>query len=202
MADDILKSFLISLGYREDEASKRRFMEGLKKAEVAVAGLAAGLTAMATAAATAALKVAGAFEGLSYASQKAGATVQNLKGLSYAVSQLGGSYQAPLPPWRRSPKQMRTNPGYEGLVRSLGVATRQNGKLRETTDILADLGKVFGRQPYYQGYHYAQTLGIDEDTFRRSAITATSSSGSRKSTIAPPDRSASIRMTLAGAAPI
>ncbi|TNC05522.1 hypothetical protein FF100_35555 [Methylobacterium terricola] len=166
MADDILKQFLISIGYREDEASKKRFMEGLKKAELAVAGLATGLTAMATAATVAALKVAGAFEGLSYVSQKAGASINNLKGLAYAVSQLGGSYQGALASVEAFAKQMRTNPGYEGLVRSLGVATRQNGKLRETTDILSDLGEVFRKQSYHIGYTYAQTLGIDEDTFR------------------------------------
>lgn len=51
-------------------------------------------------------------------------------------------------------------------MRSLGVATRQNGKLRETTDILSDLGEVFRKQSYHIGYTYAQTLGIDEDTFR------------------------------------
>lgn len=114
MADDILKQFLISIGYREDEASKKRFMEGLKKAELAVAGLATGLTAMATAATVAALKVAGAFEGLSYVSQKAGASINNLKGLAYAVSQLGGSYQGALASVEAFAKQMRTNPGYEG----------------------------------------------------------------------------------------
>ncbi len=114
MADDILKQFMVAIGYRQDEASQKRFMDGVKKAELAVAGLATGLTAMATAATVAALKVAGAFEGLSYASQKAGSTIQNLKGLSYAVSQLGGTYEGAMASVEAFAKQMRTNPGYEG----------------------------------------------------------------------------------------
>ncbi|TGD96203.1 hypothetical protein [Methylobacterium nonmethylotrophicum] len=165
MADDILKSFLISIGYREDEASKRRFLDGIAKAEKAVASLSLALAAAATAAA-AAVKMAASFEDLFYASQRTGASINNLRGLAYAVSQLGGSYGAAVGSLEAFAKNIRTNPGYESMARKLGVATRENGRLRDTVDILTDLGKVFKGQRYEIAYQYASALGLDEKTFQ------------------------------------
>ncbi|TNC10414.1 hypothetical protein FF100_22340 [Methylobacterium terricola] len=166
MADDILKQFMFSIEFKTDEASQKKMMTALAGASKAIEAVSEALAAMAAAAAVAAIKLAGSFEGLSYASQKAGTTVQNLKGLAYAVSQLGGTYEGAKASVEAFARQMRANPGYEGLVKSLGVATRENGKLRETTDIFRDLGEVFRKKPYHIGFTYAQSLGIDEESFR------------------------------------
>lgn len=166
MADDVLKSFLVAIGYKEDEASKRRFIDGLAKAEKAVASLSLALAAAATAATAAAVKMAASFEDLFYASQRTGASINNLRGLAYAVSQLGGSYGGAVQSLEAFAKNVRTNPGYESMARKLGVATRENGKLRDTVDILTDLGKVFKGQRYEVAYQYATALGLDERTFQ------------------------------------
>ena len=90
----------------------------------------------------------------------------HLRGLAYAVSQLGGSYGGAVQSLEAFAKNIRTNPGYESMARKLGVATRENGKLRDTVDILTDLGRVFKGQRYEIAYQYAQALGLDEKTFQ------------------------------------
>jgi hypothetical protein len=62
---------------------------------------------------------------------------------------------------------MRSNPGGERFIRSLGVETRAaNGELRDTADILSDLEKRFQSMPYYAAKVRAGMLGIDERTLQ------------------------------------
>ncbi|MEK6319886.1 MAG: glucosaminidase, partial [Burkholderia gladioli] len=59
---------------------------------------------------------------------------------------------------------MRNNPAGESYIASLGVQTRDaNGHLRDTVDIVNDIGKAMAKQPVWRGAQYAQQLGIDEN---------------------------------------
>lgn len=93
-------------------------------------------------------KVARSFDSLYWASQRTGASVQNIRALSYAVSQLGGSYDGTRSAIEAFGQHLRSNPGYSSMLRSLGIATTENGKMRDQVDILRDLGKVLSTKSY------------------------------------------------------
>lgn len=164
MADqDVIKEFLVSLGFDLDTTSQRRFVEGVAQATKLVTGLSGALAAL-VAATTAA---AAGMEKLYFVSQRTGASVAGIRSLEYAVTNLGGSAEEALGSIEGIAKFMRSNPGGEGFIKALGVGTRDtSGKLRDTVDILADLGKQFAAMPYYQASKRAQLLGIDEKTLQ------------------------------------
>lgn len=162
---ETIKEFLVSLGYQVDGASESKFKNSVATATKGAVALGLSLTAAATAVSAAVTKIAAGFDEMFFMSQRAGASVQNIKGLSYAVSQLGGSYQGALASIESFAQKMRSNPGYESLVKSLGVATRENGRLRETTAIVQDLAKALSKKPQYVALQYLEALGIDERTY-------------------------------------
>ncbi|MGO4287980.1 phage tail tip lysozyme, partial [Bosea sp. TAB14] len=162
---ETIREFLVSLGYQVDGASESKFKNSVATATKGAVALGLSLTAAATAVSAAVTKIAAGFDEMFFMSQRAGASVQNIKGLSYAVSQLGGSYQGALASIESFAQKMRSNPGYESLVKSLGVATRENGRLRETTAIVEDLAKALSKKPQYVALQYLEALGIDERTY-------------------------------------
>lgn len=166
MAGDVIKEFLVSLGFKIDGASERKFTDGVVRATKTVTALAVAAEAAAVAVGFAVSKISRSLEDLHWQSERTNASAKNIKSLSYAVSQLGGSYDGARQSIEQFGANLRTNPGYSSLVRSLGVATEKNGKLRDTADVLQDIGKALKTKPYYQAVQYANALGIDEQTFR------------------------------------
>ncbi|MGO4738650.1 phage tail tip lysozyme [Bosea sp. 2KB_26] len=162
---ETIKEFLVSLGYKVDGGSEAKFKRSVEAATKGAVAMGLSITAAATAIGAAVTKIAAGFDEMYYASQRTQSSVQNLKGLSYAVSQLGGSYQGALASIENFAQKMRSNPGYESLVKSLGVATRENGRLRETTAIVQDLAKALAKKPQYIALQYLEALGIDERTY-------------------------------------
>jgi len=165
MANDatVIREFLVSLGFDLDTNSQRRFVDGINGATKLVIGLSGALTGL-VAATTAA---AAGMERLYFVSQRTQASVAGIKSLQYAVTNLGGSAEDALGSIEGIAKFIRSNPGGEGFIGALGVGTRNSaGQLRDTVDILSDLGKQFAAMPYYQASKRASLLGIDEKTLQ------------------------------------
>ena len=164
---DIIRSFLVSVGVQVDEQGMKRFSEtvdGVTKAVTAM-GLAVGAAAAATAAAV--VKVSDQFDDLYYASQRLRASVTNIKAFGYGVSQMGGTAEGARQSLEGLAEFLRSNPGGEGFLASLGIRTRDgNGALRDTTDMMRDLGEQFQRMPYFLAKVRAGMLGIDETTLQ------------------------------------
>lgn len=166
MADDVLKSFVISLGWKVDREGERRVTETITGVTRQAGLLAAALGAAALAAAAAVAKIADQFDTLYFTSQRTGATVQNIKGLAYAFGQVGGSGAGAVSAIESFSRSMRTNPGIRQFVRDLGVATEAGGKTRDTVDVLSDAVEAIQKKhPYYVGAQMAALLGMDEQTF-------------------------------------
>jgi len=162
---ETIKEFLVSIGYKVDGSSERRFEDSLKKATLRAELLGRAIAEAAEAIVKGAVKIAQGFDDIYYASQRTKASVDNLKSLSYAVSQLGGSYGGALQSFEAFGAKLRNNPGYSSLVRSLGVATEQNGKIRDTAVVMTELAKVLDRKPRHVAIAYLEALGIDERTY-------------------------------------
>lgn len=166
MADDVLKSFVISLGWKVDREGERRVTEAIGSVTKQAALLATALGAAALAATAAVAKIVAQFDNLYFVSQRTGATVQNIKGLAYAFGQVGGSGAGAVSAIESFSRSMRTNPGIRQFVRDLGVATEAGGKTRDSVDVLTDaIDAIQKKHPYYVGAQMASLLGIDEQTF-------------------------------------
>lgn len=166
MADKVLESFFLSLGWKVDEESQRKFNDSVKAVSKVATGLAATFTGMALAATAAVAKVAASFDTLLFVSQRTGSSVQGIKSLQYAFSQLGGSSEQATGSIESFARSLRTNPGLQKFIGDLGVATMEGGKARDSVEVLLDsIDAIKKRNPYYVGAQYAELLGIDESTF-------------------------------------
>ncbi|HCA7583185.1 TPA: hypothetical protein MX389_000129 [Klebsiella pneumoniae] len=165
MNAETLKDFLISLGFKVDEAGARKFdavVAGttLKAIELGIKVEAAALSVVAFTA-----KIASGLDDLYWASQRTGATVEGIKQIGYAVSQVGGSVDGARGSLENLARFMRNNPGAESFLNRLGVQTRDaSGNMRDMATIFAGVGQRLSSMPYYRANQYAQMLGLDENT--------------------------------------
>ncbi|HBZ6111602.1 hypothetical protein [Klebsiella pneumoniae] len=165
MNAETLKDFLISLGFNVDEAGAKKFdavVAGttLKAIELGVKVEAAALSVVAFTA-----KISSSLDNLYWASQRTGATVEGIKQIGYAVSQVGGSVDGARGSLENLARFMRNNPGAEGFLNRLGVQTRDaSGNMRDMATIFTGVGQRLSSMPYYRANQYAQMLGLDENT--------------------------------------
>lgn len=165
MNAETIKDFLVSLGFRVDDAGAKKFGSVLAgtTANVIKMGLAVEGAALSVVAFTA--KIASGLDNLYWASQRTGATVQGIQSIGYAVSQVGGSVDAARSSLESLSRFIRNNPGAEGFLNRLGVQTRDaSGNMRDMTAIFTGVGQKLSSMPYYRANQYAQMLGIDENT--------------------------------------
>ncbi|HIE7558573.1 TPA: transglycosylase SLT domain-containing protein [Citrobacter amalonaticus] len=165
MNAETIKDFLVSLGFSLDESGYQKFNSVLTgaTANAIKMGLAVEGAALSVVAFTA--KIASGLDQLYWASQRTGATVQGIKAVGYAVSQVGGSADAARSSLESLSRFMRNNPGAEGFLNRLGVQTRDaSGKMRDMSTIFTGVGQKLSSMPYYRANQYAQMLGIDENT--------------------------------------
>lgn len=164
MADSsVLREFLISLGFKVDDAEK--FNATVEKATQTVAKLGTAIEGIASVATAVVTKVSGKFEDLYYASQRLHSSVANIRAFQYAISQLGGTSQGARQSMEGLAHALRSNPGLAGILTGMGISmTGANGKLKGTPDLLVEFGQRAAKMPYYQAEQYAQMLGIDDQT--------------------------------------
>lgn len=162
---DVIREFLVQLGFKTDERSLKKFSDGVEGATRQVAGL---VTAIAGSATVAALyKFASNMEAVYFSVQKAGAGAVNLKAFEKAAQNFGASAGEALSSVQSLARMLRQEPGTEGFLASIGIQTRDaNGNLRDTTELMADLGNALKNKPYYLAAQYGSMLGISEDTLR------------------------------------
>lgn len=158
MNEEVIKSFLVSIGYQTDETSLRKFTSSLESVTKKVFALGTVIAATATAVVTGVKIISGEMERLYYASQRTGETVGNIMSLRYAAGQIGltaDQAQASLEGFTRT---LRLNPGMNGLLSQLGVTG--NSPLEQFESFI---GKLKEMKPYIAA-QYAALFGIDPDT--------------------------------------
>ena len=167
MAGSVISEYLLSIGWVVDQNSLKKFNDAVEKTEKTVMKLGVAVAAAAAAVSAAVVKISDEFEDLYYASQRLNSSVENITAFDFAVSQMGGDAKQARSALEAVANFMRSYPAGESVIAKLGVQTRDaNGELRQTTDIVSDLGKRFGQMPYYLAKVYAQLLGINEQTLQ------------------------------------
>lgn len=163
----IIKEFLVALGFDVEEAKLKRFQKQIDQATKFVGELAVGVEAMAVAVEAAVVKVSSKFEDLYYASQRIGDGVENIRGYTFAIGQMGGTANSAMAALENMGEFFRSNPGAERFIRGLGIETRDaNGEMRQMTGIMGDLASQLRSMPYYRAKVVAGVLGIDPRTLQ------------------------------------
>jgi hypothetical protein len=158
MSDEVLRDFMVSLGFKVDEASMKKFtlaVEGITKG-VMSAGLA--VTAATTAIVAGVGVISSQMERLYYASQRSGESVGNIMALRHAAGQIGLTADQAQSSLEGFARTLRLNPGTDSLLSSLGV--KGDGPEQKFESFI---GKMKELQPYVAA-QYAALFGIDPDT--------------------------------------
>jgi len=163
----VIREFLVALGFKTDKPALDQFEGGIEKATKSVVRLASAIEATALAVAAGVTRMSSNLEALYFASIKTNASAANLKAFDRGMQNLGTQAGEALESVQGLTRAIRENPGVEGLLTGLGVRTRgELGELRDTTDLILDLGERFRNMPYHLANQYAGMLGISEDTLR------------------------------------
>lgn len=164
---ETIESYLVSLGFKYSEADHAKMKKGMEVISSVASNLEKSLLAVSATVVATTTAMARAMDTVYYASQRTNTSVSQLKSMAYAVSQLGGSYAGATQSLENFAQKMRSNPaGMEGLLRSLGVRTRQDGALRSSADLLKDTFKRLAKMRQDLALQYLPELGVDEQTYR------------------------------------
>lgn len=165
---DILKEFLVKLGFQTDEKSLKRFNEGVAAATKGVAGLVASIQAASLTVAAGVAKFAANMEQLYFSASKFGSTATSVKAVSKAVQNLTGNGEDAVASMGNLARFLRNNgSAAEGFLIGLGIESRDaKGNLRDTADMMVDIGKRLSQMDYPVAAAYGDVLGIGEDTLR------------------------------------
>lgn len=161
---DIIREFLVALGFQVDEKGLKNFNDGVDKATKGVKQLVStlGLSQLTLGFSVSAL--ASKLENLFFVAKRTGAAATSLKAFDFAARNLGITSETAFGAVESLAKFLRNNPASEGYLASIGVQTRDaNGELRDTVDILADIGKELADKPTWLASQYGNILGIDEN---------------------------------------
>ncbi|MDP3351810.1 MAG: phage tail tip lysozyme [Hydrogenophaga sp.] len=161
----MLKEFLVKLGFQTDEKSLKRFTGGVEAATKGVTNLVAAIQGAALTISIGVARFASGMEKMYFAASKSGASEGKLRAFSKTVENLTGNGEDAASSIQGLARALRSNPGNFGVLAALGVDARDaNGKLRDTADIMADLGVALSQRSYPVAKQYADMLGVGEDT--------------------------------------
>src|ERR1700732_3239815 len=143
MASNVLKEFLVAIGFKVDEQQYKNFQSKFKSTVEQFERLGKLAVVSGTAMSVALVKVASDMEKLYFASQRAGTSVPALMGLRFAAEQIGIGADAATASIEGMATALRTNPGLRVFFTQLGLKdTGDNvknfvnliGKLKDLSD--------------------------------------------------------------------
>ncbi|KKL38620.1 mannosyl-glycoprotein endo-beta-N-acetylglucosamidase [Burkholderia contaminans FFH2055] len=165
MADSVvIREFLVALGFKVDEKGLKNFKEGVEGTTKGVKQLIATVSGAALTVSAGVAAFASKLERLYFVAQRTGAAETSLKSLEFAARNFGVSSEQAIGTVENLARMLRNVPGSEGLLQQMGVQTRDaNGKLRDSVDLLTDLGSQLAKLPQYEANAYGGVFGIDEN---------------------------------------
>ncbi|KVP77535.1 mannosyl-glycoprotein endo-beta-N-acetylglucosamidase [Burkholderia ubonensis] len=165
MADSVvIREFLVALGFKVDEKGLKKFKEGVEDTTKGVKQLITTISGAALTVSAGVAAFASKLERLYFVAQRTGASATSLRGFEFAARNMGVSAEAATGTIENLARFLRNNPAGEGYLATLGVQTRNaNGELRDTVDIMSDLGAALAKKPTWLASQYGSILGIDEN---------------------------------------
>lgn len=159
---EVMRQFLVSLGFKVNEVQKRTFDDSVLKIDGTVKRL--GATVLATAASAQALVVgfANSFERLYYLSQRTGTSAADIKAAGQAGKQIGLNAEAIEAAIGNISRAIKADPGTAALIEGL---TGKSVQGRGIDKVLQDVVRSLSKYPDFFAFQMAGQIGIDPDTY-------------------------------------
>ncbi len=168
MASEVLKEFLVRLGFRIDETSERKFNDSLDKVSKGALGFGSAIAGVVTGAEAMAAKVAASGAQLAYVSQATGVPVKNLQALQYAYGQVGLNADEAIASQSRFAMAMRMNPALQGVLQGFGIQGRDpSEQWRNLLHYLKDFSQTNGPAAFNVASQFGQMFGMSADELLR-----------------------------------
>lgn len=158
---EIIREFMVALGYHIEPIGARRFIDTLTNSTKLAGKTAAAVIAVAAAAEAMVQVFSRGMEKMYYASKRTQTSVQNLKAIEFAFSQIGLSGDEALATVEAFSQGLRTNPGLSALLKNLGVKVDGRDRVAVLYDTIEQLSKM----PHFIGAQWAEQFGIPEHLF-------------------------------------
>lgn len=162
-SNDVLREFLISLGFQVDKQGQEKFVKSVQQVTKGVITLGTAAAAASVAVGAAVTKIAANLDTLYFASQRNKASVKNIEAIKFAAKQLGASADGAMGSLESLSRFMRESPASKDWLNRLGVATSENGVDRDRAEILLDVAQKLKEMPEAQSYAYGKFLGMDDN---------------------------------------
>jgi hypothetical protein len=161
MAAETIKEFLVSLGWKVDESSQRRFMSAVTGAIEPVAKLTSTATGAVAAIETMVATTAKSMNDLYYSAQRTGVAAQSLSNLGYAAQQVGMSFKDGTDLASAFSNAFQINPGNVELFKQLGGSVQYlNGVLGPTDKGMESVVRRLASMPRYEAIQFLSQFGI------------------------------------------
>jgi len=161
---DILREYLVKLGFQMDQASAKKFTDFMAGADKAVLNFMSGVAAAAVAVTAGVSKFAAQMERLYWAARHGGSSASGFKAFERTAENLGASVESARGAVIGLASSIRNNPVMEAFFKQFGIQTRDaKGNIRDTTDLLRDMSRVFQDMDYLAARALSSQLGITED---------------------------------------
>lgn len=165
-SENILKSYLMSIGFKIDEEGYKKFKDKQEESDKRVKALGENLERFASIAAASAtvltasvIKITDRLTQLYYSSQVANSSARNLQAFKSAAEQVGVSADGAAGAVEGMAMALRNNPQLGGLLQSFNINPNQ-----DKVQVLLELVDRLQRLPFYQASQYAGMFGIDSQT--------------------------------------
>ena len=156
---DVIKEFLVVLGWKIDESGQRKFIDGVAAATLQVAKLGTAIEAAAAAVVTGVALMADQAEKLYFISQRTHASVENINAFGFAMANMGSSVGQARAAIEGMASFLRSSPGAGNLLQSLGINPNQ-----DPAQITQRFFEYARQIPIWRARLYASMFGIDENT--------------------------------------
>lgn len=158
---EILREFLVKLGYQVDQNSHRVFVENLGFSTNQVLELGKSVKETAQNFVEAVADMTKELDDLYFASKRTGATAEGIEAIGFAASRTGASVASARGAVEGLASFMRGLPGGgQGWLRMFGVDTNQ-----DTIGMIQSLGARLREMPTYRGLAISRMVGMDERMF-------------------------------------
>lgn len=156
-AQEILREYLVALGYKVDETGGKKFDGAMVSLDKKAMGLSKSLVGVTTTMVAMTTEFAFRMERLYYSSRLAQSAAGNLQAIQFAGKQSGIANMTENV--MSMTRALRANPGLYGLLHMLGVKVEG----RDRAEVLMDLVKSLKSMPFYVAQQYAAMFGISPD---------------------------------------
>jgi hypothetical protein len=159
---DIIKEFLVSLGFKVDQKGLKGFTESVDGATQAVETLVKTVAGAALAMGGVVTAFAHSLDQVYFASKRVNENASDITAFGKAAKNFGVDANEAAGNIENFAAKLRNQPGFEGWLQALGINTRNNGVLRDTADLMLDMGRALEKYPQYMRSQYAAQAGMSE----------------------------------------